>query len=173
MGTQGTLESPRESAATAKSQMELDFPEVFELPEADNRARLQQPEDEEQGGVPPYAYLLGLVTLLAGGVVNQNEAEQALAEFGIADVDLSASQQVPAMLNGPLTCMVGGTPNVICDSFLCGQTSSAITAGVMDAVRRESQMVTHMIGQVLGGSAGEIVQDNIDWDDFLCSFSFA
>merc|ERR1711900_58950 len=107
------------------------------------------------GRVLPAAFLLGLVTLLAGGVVNQSEAEQALAEFGALGTDLSASQQVSAMLNGPLTCMAGGTPNVICDSFLCGQTTTAITAGVMDAIRRESQMINHMIGQVLGGPAGE------------------
>merc|ERR1712098_143632 len=159
---------PARGPTAGKSQMELDFPEVFELPEADNRARLQQPEDEEQGHVRPAAFLLGLVTLLAGGVVDQSEAEQALAQFSSVGTDLSASQQVSAMLNGPLTCMAGGTPNVICDSYLCGQTTTAITAGVMGAVRRESQMVNHMIGQVLGGSAGGIVQESINWDDFLC-----
>lgn len=154
-----------------QTQMENDFPEVFEIeiPSADSRARIQADNGSDAGSVPPHAFLMGIVVLMLGGVISHTEMDQALGMASTASAGASAN--ISAVLNGPLTSIIGGTPNVLHDGLISAHVGPAIT-GVMDAVRRESQIFATTVGNALGGESCDIMFDeSFDWDGFLCSFS--
>jgi len=163
------------STQTTQTQMEHDFPEVFEveLPSADNRARIQTDNDNDAAAVvPPHAFLMGLILMMLGGVISQAEMEQALQ--GMNSTGSGSSVDLSAALNGPLTSIVGGTPNVLHNGLVSTHVGSVMAAEVINAVRRESQFIADMITNGLGGQTCDVMFDeSFDWDNFLCSFSFA